>query len=324
MTFIAKLIPRSPAWATGVERIEDEVAAAGLIELRDELALGVDHYRDFAALLDLSEQRTYGDRLAGPGRAGDEEVLALKRAGYPNAGQPNARATAQLAGKFACWNEGDAANMYGFGSARPHEKNGHDGCLGQSGEHRSPRCVVPVPGSERAAEIILVIEKGVHAGDGVAASAIRERREGQRNLLGEKPRQKPLDEVAVCGGTAVMSGPVPDQTHRHLDPERRSQEDVTERLSESELQRSKQGSFVNCLTNGGRHDRVSLLLSTCATCSLAVCSAASMISSTRSAPKVRSSECRTTERVLAISKMSCAYPSIRWLSQRSGSVAEGR
>ena len=55
--------------------------------------------------------------------------------------------------------------------------------------------------------------------------------------------------------------------------------------------------------------QVSLLLSNCATCSLAVCSAASMISSTRSAPSVWSSDCRTTERVLAISKMSCAYPS---------------
>ena len=116
-----------------------------MIELRDELALRVDHHRGFAALLDLSEQRTYGNRLAGPGRAGDEEVLALKRAGYPNAGQPNARATAQLAGEFACWNEGDAANVYGFGWTRPHIKNGYDGCLDQSGEHRSPRCVVPVP-----------------------------------------------------------------------------------------------------------------------------------------------------------------------------------
>src|SRR6266851_5184109 len=103
MTFIAKLIPRSPAWATGVERVEDEVTAAGLVELRDELALRVDHHRGSTALPNLAEQRTYGDRLAGPGRTGDEEVLALKRSGYPNAGQPNARATAQLAGEFARW-----------------------------------------------------------------------------------------------------------------------------------------------------------------------------------------------------------------------------
>src|SRR5713101_5717210 len=110
-------------------------------------------------------------------------------------------------------------------------------------------------------EIILVIEKGVHAGDGVAASAIRERREGQRNLLGEEPCQKPPDEVAVRGGTAVMSGPMPDQAQRHLGPQRRSQEDLTERLSESQIQRSK---------NHGAG--------------------------------------------LGDSKMSCAYPSIRWPS----------
>ena len=70
---------RVPVGAPGVEGIEDEVAALGTVVARDIAPIDVVHEGVLAALLHPVQHPEDGRRLAGAGRAGEQEVARLLR-----------------------------------------------------------------------------------------------------------------------------------------------------------------------------------------------------------------------------------------------------